>query len=313
MVVFFRRGTIDVRIYSNIMTKIGRKIKTFLSKITTLFALLLSREVSKRQAFSYFFTICRYTLGQMLAYSGIGKFISFSVDNRYRLYLTRSPVAMVLFGDPTIIRDEEKIAQGFLHEGDVCLDIGANIGNFSLFASKVVGNTGKVFAFEAHPATYRYATRNIALNNMKNIICEQKAVGESQGSISFSNDSYDDVNHVQKGGGVLVEMITLDDYAPLSNNKVISFMKIDIEGYELFALKGATKLLQKTRYILFESYEKSAVSYGYHVEDVYSFFLQNGFDIIDPHTNKQIEKSFLTSDTIQNLLAVNKSLVSYGN
>lgn len=293
------------------MTKISRKAKTLLLKITTFFKLFFDPKTSKREAMGYLYAMVKYAVGQLLAYSGVGAHISFSVDTRYSLYLTKSPVAMVLFGDPSIMRDEEKIAEMFLRAGDVCLDVGANIGNFSLFASKIVGKHGKVFAFEAHPATYHYAKRNIALNAMKNIICEQKAVGEKRGSISFSDDSYDDVNHVQKEGGVSVEMITLDEYLPLQGEKIVAFMKIDIEGYELFALEGAATLLQKTKYVLFEAYEKSASSYGYHVEDVYNFFLQNGFDIIDPFTQTPVERSSLTKDSIQNLLAINRKLVSY--
>ncbi len=288
------------------MSKITKKIKTFQTKVKTFFSLLFSQRIAKKEAWMYLYKMTRYALGQIFAYSGIGEYISFSVRGEYRLYLTKSPVAMVAFGDPTATRDEEHIAKDILHEGDICLDIGSNIGNFSLCAASLVGEMGQIFTFEAHPRTYMYAEKNIKLNKISSISLFKFAVGEKEGTISFSDDLYDDVNHVQEHGGVMVPMIKLDDCEELKNLSSITCMKIDIEGYELYALRGAVETLKKTKYVLFELYEKSALLYGHHADDVYSFLSSQGFEIVDPKTRIPFDKKFLRKDTIQNLLAVRK-------
>lgn len=288
------------------MSKITRKIKTLSTKVETFFRLFSSTKTSKREAFNYLYKMIRYAFGQLLAYSGIGKNVTFLIRNEYRLYLSKSPVAMVAFGDPMSIRDEESIAKQIIQEGDVCLDVGSNIGNFSLCASTLVGKSGNVVAFEAHPATYHYAKRNFSLNHRDNITIIQKAVGEKEGTISFSNDVYDDVNHVQESGGVEVPMVKLDDCEEIKKIPSISCLKIDIEGYELFAFMGGVETLKKTKCVLFELYEKSARMYGYHAEDVYDFLVSLDFKIVDPETREPFDRNFLRKDTVQNLLAVKK-------
>ncbi len=286
------------------MSKLLRKIRTFKSNVITFFNILFSPHIAKKEAWMYLCKMVRYALGQILAYGGVGRYIAFSVRGEYRLYLTKSPVAMVAFGDTTATRDEERIAKEILQEGDVCLDVGANIGNFSLCAAPLVGTTGSIFTFEAHPRTYAYAERNITLNKIPSISLLQVAVGEKKGFISFSDDAYDDVNHVQEHGGVTVPMIRLDDCEELKNISSIRCMKIDIEGYELYAFKGAVETLKKTKCVLFELYEKSALLYGHHAEDVYDFLVSQGFNIVDPKTRTPFDRKYLKKDTIQNLLAM---------
>ena len=286
------------------MSKITKKIKTFLNKVRTFFSLLCSPNVPKKDAWVYLYKMIRYAFGQVLAYSGIGRYVPFSVRGEYCLYLTKSPVAMVAFGDPTATRDEEHIAKDILHEGDTCLDVGANIGNFSLCAARLVGTTGHIFTFEAHPRTHMYAERNIALNKIPEVSLLGFAIGEKKRTISFSDDAYDDINHVQEHGGVTVPMIRLDDCEQLKNLESIACLKIDIEGYELHAFKGAVETLKKTKYVLFELYEKSAALYGHHADDVYDFLVLQGFEIVDPKTRTPFDRKYLRKDSIQNLLAV---------
>lgn len=290
------------------MSRITQKIKTLRKKILVIVSLFGKHDIPTMVVFRQLFSLCRYAVGQALAYSSVGRFIPFKVRNDYSLYLTKSPVAMVLFGDDLTMRDEEILALPLVKEGDVCVDIGCNIGNFSLFISKLVKNKGKIFAFEAHPKTYQYARNNFALNKVSNIMLEQKALGEKDGTVSFSNDNYDDVNHITKEGGLTVPMIRLDDYEPLYEVAKISCMKIDVEGYELFVLQGAVTVLKKTKHVLFEVYEESATGYGYHVEDVYDFFVVLGFSVLDPVTRTPFDRVNLKKDTIQNLLAVNTFL-----
>lgn len=266
------------------------------TKLKTLFRLLTSDSVS-------FGFLVRYAFGQLLAYSGIGKYISFSTSN-YKLYLTRSPVAMVAYGSPHLSRDEEQVAQDFLTPNDICLDIGANIGTFSLVASKLVGEKGKVFAFEAHPKTVFYMKRNIKLNQSKNIVVINKALGEAQGVVGFSDDGYDDVNHVLLEGTLKVDMIRLDDCDVVKNIDSIGLIKLDVEGFELFVLRGGEKTFSKARCILFEAFNKNCEQFGYSVYELYTWFNSHGFSLIDSKTKEAIDITAPEKDYLQNILAV---------
>lgn len=269
------------------------------TKLKTLFRLLTSDSVS-------FGFLVRYASGQLLAYSGIGKYISFSTSN-YKLYLTCSPVAMVAYGSPHISRDEELVAQEILVDGDVCLDIGANIGTFSLVASDVVGETGKVIAFEAHPVTASYMEKNISLNKKTNISLIQKALGEKAGVIGFSNDGYDDVNHVAVESKLKVEIVKLDDCEEMQHIDRIKLIKLDVEGFELFVLQGGEKTFSKAQYVLFEAFDKNCNQFGYSVKDLYSWFEAHGFTLINQDTKSSLNIEKSGQDFLCNVLAVRNS------
>ena len=277
----------------------GNSMHKLRTKLKTLFRLLTSDSVS-------FGFLLRYAFGQLLAYSGIGKYISFSTSN-YRLYLTRSPVAMVAYGSPHISRDEELVAQDILVDGDICLDIGANIGTFSLVASGVVGETGKVIAFEAHPVTASYMEKNISLNKKTNISLVQKALGEKAGVIGFSNDGYDDVNHVAVESKLKVEIVRLDDCNEIQHIQTIKLIKLDVEGFELFVLQGGEKTFSKAQYVLFEAFDKNCKQFGYSVKDLYSWFESHGFTLINQDTKSSLNIEKSGQDFLCNVLAVRNS------
>ena len=97
---------------------------------------------------------------------------------------------------------------------------------------------------EAHPRTYKFLRKNVALNRFSNIAPFNLALGNSESEIYFSDTRGDDQNHVsQNGSGIRVKMIRLDDL-PMSEGS-IELLKIDVEGYEKFVLEGAPRTLRK--------------------------------------------------------------------
>lgn len=135
-----------------------------------------------------------------------------------------------------------------LPEGGVFLDIGANIGLMSIYASIVCGASGKVFSFEANPETLEILKENISLNKITNIVTVGKAVGSKADKLKIYNNW-----SVNRGGatlikpsgsneGVDVDMIALDETEPF-NSLRISMVKIDVEGFELDVLLGMKKIL----------------------------------------------------------------------
>jgi len=141
-----------------------------------------------------------------------------------------------------------KLALNNLKKGDVVIDLGANIGYHTLKFSRIVGDTGKVYAFEPDPNNFKLLEKNIKENNCKNVIAYQKAVCEKKGQVKLNiwkgnfggNSIYNDKN-IQEKKQVIVESIVLDDYFV---NEKVDFMKIDIEGAEFSALKGAKNILK---------------------------------------------------------------------
>ena len=137
-----------------------------------------------------------------------------------------------------------------LKQGDVFFDIGANIGLMSIYASLQVGNKGSVFSFEANPETAAILKYNIELNNLKNIIVVNKAVGDKNDRITLYNDSA----IKNRGGASLikpdvvsesfeVELIRLDSETEYQDMPV-HMVKIDVEGFEMDVLKGMEKILR---------------------------------------------------------------------
>jgi len=169
-----------------------------------------------------------------------------------------------------------------LPAGHSVIDVGAHIGYYSLMAAhrlRQVG-AGLVFAFEPHPINFADLQRNQQLNNLSNLILIQKAVADQttqmrlfSGPVSgthslrqfpYHNDSYE------------VECIALDDFIidliTIYGQVKIGLIKLDIEGAELLALRGAQGLIERDKpYILYEENEESTKYFGYNIKDIRSF------------------------------------------
>jgi len=158
----------------------------------------------------------------------------------------------------------------YLKEGDIVIDVGANIGRTALAASVAVGDRGKVFAFEAHPRIFQYLKGNISLNRAKNVHPFNMAVGEGNGGIFFSDSKWDDTNReIDDSDGVEIEVGQLDHLVTL--NETIALLKIDVEGYEKFVLEGAERLVGLTSCIYFEVCEEQFEKYKYSSSELLEF------------------------------------------
>jgi FkbM family methyltransferase len=144
----------------------------------------------------------------------------------------------------------------FIHHslcsGDVFYDIGANARYFTLLAAKVVGPTGKVIAFDPVPKNVATVQEQIDLNKLYGICSvEPLAIADTDGTASVliprrnanAHLAEVDAPHVRSQGGDLTEArsTTLDSY--VVNNPWPTFVKMDIEGAEVHALRGAKRLL----------------------------------------------------------------------
>lgn len=182
-----------------------------------------------------------------------------------------------------------------LYEGEVFVDIGANVGAYSLVASRLVGKSGKVIAFEPASKTFLRHTKNIIMNGLTNIILERKAVLDKNTQIDIyistrHNMGMSSIFHHASESGVTekVETISLDEYAEKKNISKISLVKIDIEGSEMLALRGMRKIIEQFRpRILIELKEETLSGSDYQVNDIIEFLIHAGYEkfIIDEQGN----------------------------
>lgn len=146
---------------------------------------------------------------------------------------------------------EVRFVECFLKEGDVFVDLGANIGLFSLVASQVIGTKGRVYAFEPGKESYGALCKHIKLNKAKNIHAEKLAVTDKEGTVVLHIDE----KEANKGGASAypsqfskVETATttsLDTYFAQESIASVALIKMDIEGGEYLALKGMQGILER--------------------------------------------------------------------
>lgn len=143
----------------------------------------------------------------------------------------------------------------FAREGGLVVDCGANIGIYSLISAKYAN---KVIAVEPNPLVYLALQKNVKLNGFSNVRSVNMAVWSSSGKARLylssyhevSTLKYDTMNEYTYGNSIEIETITLDQL--LTQEPEINLIKIDVEGAEVEALKGASEVLNKTKRIIVE-------------------------------------------------------------
>lgn len=245
-------------------------------------------------------------LGLFLIFTNFSRFIILK-KNGYKLRFYPTAIGLNYFNDNNSRNFDEEVLVKYLKEGDTFIDIGANIGALTCKAFSIIGIEGKVIAIEAHPKIFKYLDGNIKLNNFNNILRYQNAIGDFDGEIFFTDNNDDDQNSITKSSdGLRVEIRKLDNL--LNNILNIDFLKIDIEGYELFALKGAEELLKRTKIIYLEIGEKTFNKFGYSCKEVFVFLEKLGFDYFkfDQNYNEiQIDINYI-SQKIENIICIKR-------
>jgi FkbM family methyltransferase len=171
--------------------------------------------------------------------------------------------------------------------GDVFVDVGANIGYFSLLASRLVGKQGRVLAFEASPTIYEQFLVNIALNQCSNIVPHNIAAGDTIGTtpVFFSGDHNMGMTNTMQGlGGQFeteVALLPLDIVISDTVWNNVRIVKIDVEGAEFSVVKGLRKLLEKKSNpeieIVVEINPNPLQFQGINPADILAFFKEFGF------------------------------------
>ncbi len=189
--------------------------------------------------------------------------------------------------------------------GDVLLDFGAHIGLFAVIASQATGAAGKVFAFEPSPTTNRLLRKTIAINKAENnITTYQKAVGGEVGkTVFFISDGQADnsnslVNYKEDRPlhGIDIDVTTIDAFVIEQQLQQVNFVKIDVEGAEFDAIKGAVNTFKKFKpFCILAIHPEPIIAKGDKPEELYDFIIEMNYSILCH--NQPISKAVFCANT----------------
>jgi len=181
-------------------------------------------------------------------------------------------------------------------EGMNVVDIGANVGYYTLLAARRVGPSGKVYAFEPEPQNFKLLIENIQLNGYENVVAVQKAVSNRAGTASLflglrGSGSHSLLSSRDYGKETIaIETVTLDEFFEKEGSPAIQVIKMDIEGWEMEALDGMRKLirLNSPLKMIVEFYTGGLLSRGMSPLALTSKLIELGFTIsaIDEETGQ---------------------------
>ena len=145
---------------------------------------------------------------------------------------------------------ETRLFSCSVQRGMTVVDVGANVGYYTLLAARLVGDAGKVFAFEPSPENFVLLERNVKANGYENVILIPKAVSNESGTAELL------IDHASSGGhklsraatgadSVEVETVSLDEYFA-NRGEQIDVLKIDAEGAEMAILQGMRDVLSRS-------------------------------------------------------------------
>lgn len=140
------------------------------------------------------------------------------------------------------------LLKSLVRDGDTALDIGAHIGYFTLLLAGLAGESGRVFAFEAHPDNAALLRRTTTESGYSNVVIENKAVTSRTGPLYLIPDREGTVDHrtmdvIEGPEQIGIEGVALDDYFDATTK--VDVIKMDIQGAEGHALLGMERLVAR--------------------------------------------------------------------
>jgi FkbM family methyltransferase len=182
-----------------------------------------------------------------------------------------------------------------LKPGHVIIDVGANSGLYSIFYSKLVGDRGKVYAFEPDKNTYSMLQENLKLNNCRNVLTYNFALSNKQSKVemvSFDHkdlklqggDSFKYIKEITRDNldadNITMDAFKLDDLEGLNIISKINFIKVDVEGAELLVLQGSINTILKHKpVIVFELSGAWTNRFNYNPYQLLVFLNELGYEM----------------------------------
>ncbi len=185
-------------------------------------------------------------------------------------------------------RGAREIMSRLVAPGMCVVDAGANVGLYTGVFSGLVGPGGKVISIEPEAANWRALTNSIRGNEWLNVEPHNCALDESSGSLVLVNDPWNSGNHSVKrpvdsqlGEPATIQARTIDEIA---GGRRVDFIKMDVQGWELQALKGARNTLAANEElsVLLELWPEGLRRNGVCVGDILAFLQEFSFRFVEP-------------------------------
>ena len=170
-----------------------------------------------------------------------------------------------------------------LRPGMTVIDVGANIGVFTMLAASLVGPSGRVLAVEPNPLNARMAEASRRLNGFDHVTVLQAAAGPGAGMLaintSFSNGTTAAIDDGQVMQADTVACVAVDQVAPAGRR--VDLVKLDVEGAEYTALQGCRRLLRRDRPVLVFEFTPGALPgiSGISGEGLLRWVIAQGYDL----------------------------------
>lgn len=208
--------------------------------------------------------------------------------------------------------EEIEFVKKILKKGDTFLDLGANVGLFTVIASKQVGIEGLVICFEPTPVIFKRLLGNCAHNKMENIDARNIGLSNEIGKIDFyisenGHDAWNSFapsrdNKLQKK--IEVNVSTLDHELFSIDKLKIKLVKIDVEGWEKFVLQGGENFFRHfSPIVMVEFTDENTFNAGYSVHEIYDIMVSYGYEWFTIQNDILIKESKKLYYPYNNLIA----------
>lgn len=179
--------------------------------------------------------------------------------------------------------------RSFLDLGMIFVDVGAHIGEYTLLAAKLVGETGEVHAFEPQPSLFPLLQDSIQINNFDHVKPNQLALCDHIGEVEFEVFDEPSVSSIKKQSStktaaeiIRVSTTSLDIYSTEIGRK-IDLIKVDVEGAEKLVFEGATSLMSRSESEapawIFEYAPNAYAQFGYQTQDLLDLLYQHDYQV----------------------------------
>lgn len=184
----------------------------------------------------------------------------------------------------------QAVLRKFLGPGDTYIDIGANVGYQSLYAARLVGDSGLVLSFEPNPSAYSVLYGHVAINRVRQCRTFRMALSDTAGeAILHQLEEHSGTGTLRPQSqalrSVAVPMQRGDEVLQEIPFVGKAFVKIDVEGFELRALTGLRKTLDRVSAVSVEVTPEWFVQQGGSAEELYRYMQQAGFRALIPQVN----------------------------
>ena len=219
-----------------------------------------------------------------------------------KLYLDKEDSLLLSTRKDSYDKFEIECLKRIIKKGDIVVDLGANIGYYTLILAQLVGEFGHVYAFEPEPSNFELLSKNVKENNHNHVTLVQKAVSDKNSKINLYVSKRNLASHrifdgEDKRESIEIDVITLDEYFK-NFEKPIKFIKIDVEGAEGATLLGASKIIKNSKnlVIMMEYFPKWIKKFGDIPEEILKSLIEKQFKLFNINqVNKKLDPIVLTN------------------